>query len=472
MATKQIADPVHGTIHVDEVASRLISTRAFQRLRNIKQLGLAHLVFPGADYSRFSHSVGVYHVTGKLLDALGQRVEISANERQKYQLAGLLHDVGHYPFSHAMEHALKDYFAGTSLLDDGEQIVALPEHPDARKSLNHEETGQVVIEDDAEIADILRGAGFEPADVYSIFRRSTVLRFSNLISSDLDADRIDYLLRTAHHTGLPYGSVDLPYLLSQIRLDDENRLCLHPRALRTAEHFLLSRYFDYQQVAFHKTVAGLELILGDVLKALLYGGYIRSSAWDVRRMITSGGWEGFDDGQVLEKIRMLYNETNEPGIKARAGAILLRRPPKLVGRIEWLGDRQDRTVRQFTGNRQQIQEYIPRWAEEFRVPIDRWLTWHRSGVALTKIGSRIPVSALAEGDEDSIEKQEQSIRILNPPAGTSVSIQEIPSSLLSVLADQALYSSRVYVLLSPEEEALRTRIEEKIRHDLPYHAWT
>jgi HD superfamily phosphohydrolase len=170
---KQIADPVHGSIVVDELASRLIGTQAFQRLRNVKQLGLAHLVFPAADYSRFAHSIGVYHVTGRLLDALlARNVQIAPREQQRYKLAALLHDVGHYPFSHAMEHALKDHFSATSLLAGGGEG---PVDPDRSKSLNHEETGQEVIEGDTEIAAILGEAGFEPAEVYRIFRRAEVL---------------------------------------------------------------------------------------------------------------------------------------------------------------------------------------------------------------------------------------------------------------------------------------------------------
>jgi uncharacterized protein len=111
--TKRIADPVHKSIGLSNVELKVINTPAFQRLRNVKQLGLAYLVFPGADYSRFAHSLGVCHVTGQILDALSKNCpefQFSEPEKQLYRLAGLLHDVGHYPFSHTMEHAIEEYY--------------------------------------------------------------------------------------------------------------------------------------------------------------------------------------------------------------------------------------------------------------------------------------------------------------------------------------------------------------------------
>jgi len=115
---KRFADPVHDTVGLSELEVRVINSSVFQRLRGVKQLGLAHYVFPSLDYSRFAHSVGVCHVTGLILEAVcrAANVELSAEETQLYRLAGLVHDIGHYPFSHAMEEAIEEHYGETSLL--------------------------------------------------------------------------------------------------------------------------------------------------------------------------------------------------------------------------------------------------------------------------------------------------------------------------------------------------------------------
>jgi HD superfamily phosphohydrolase len=252
---KRVADPIHGTIGLTDPECRILATRAFQRLRNIKQLGLAHYVFPNADYSRFSHSLGVCHVAGRTLEAIQSQIgaqKLSDDEIQRYRLAGLCHDIGHYPYSHAMEYAIQDFYSESLL--EGSGCEGKPTPPS--EVIKHEQVGKRVLTLDPELLSI------KPADswreIASIFAREGPQTFGNLISSDLDADRIDYLMRTAHHTGLPYGNVDIEYLLSQVRIDAKNRVCFSDSALRAAEHLLVCRYFDYQQVAFNKTVAGLE----------------------------------------------------------------------------------------------------------------------------------------------------------------------------------------------------------------------
>lgn len=143
-ACKAVADPVHGTIQLTPLETKIISTRAFQRLRQVKQLGLANMVFPGADYSRFSHCLGVCHVTGRILDALNTKRPgiISPAEQDRYRLAGLLHDVGHYPFSHATEDALKDHFSAKLLEPASGASDPIPSAgAGGDKYINHEKVG-------------------------------------------------------------------------------------------------------------------------------------------------------------------------------------------------------------------------------------------------------------------------------------------------------------------------------------------
>ncbi len=313
---RRISDPVHDTIGLSDVEVEIIGSRAFQRLRNVKQLGLANLVFPGADYSRLSHCIGVCHVTGRILSALAANcpeLKLDPAKIQAYRLAGLLHDIGHYPFSHAMEDAIQNY-AAKPLIENGGVAI---------KTLNHERVGKYILETDPEIGAILGDHHVEPASISAIFNRSQPESLTNLISSDFDADRIDYLLRTAHFSGLPYGGIDLEYLLTQLRLDGEGRVCLTRKAICAADHFLLSRYFDYQQVSYHKTVAALEIVLKDVISAIIASGWIDCSEDEVRKSIVDGSWAQFDDLYVWGLIRKLASEDKSVnGSKSLSGNIM------------------------------------------------------------------------------------------------------------------------------------------------------
>lgn len=465
---KRISDPIHGSIELTELEWRVIATPAFQRLRNIKQLGLAHYVFPNADYSRFSHSLGVCHVAGRTLEAI-QKVSgasnVSDEEIQQYRLAGLLHDVGHYPYSHAMEEAIAEFYS--SMLLSPKNGASDEGIKDESKPLNHESAGERVLTLDSAFAALRDKAYWQ--SIADIFRRQEPPRFANLVSSDLDADRIDYLMRTAHHTGLPYGNVDIEYLLSQLQIDDQKRICFRAKALRAAEHLLVCRYFDYQQVAFNKTVAGLELLLREVLGELLGRGKIDcSTAW-VERAITSGTpWHHFDDSFLLQKIRELANETkedSETGPMVRA--ILDRIPPKLVGDIEYVADRHKKDKQDFNNIKKSIENERQKWEAKFDIPRCHWYIWTKSGIELTKAGSYVPISAALESkdtqSDKAKDKYEQALRIIEPNSETSTPIMEIPYSLMSVLADKALYSLRIYVLLPREKENQKEQIRAEIR---------
>ena len=467
---KHVADPVHGTVELTSPEVELISTQAFQRLRNVKQLGLAHLVFPGADYSRLSHCVGVCHVTGRILNSLRSNgdTNISEEEYQQYRLAGLLHDVGHFPFSHAFEDAVSDYYRDNQTT----QSFLESEHSTDQDCLptispndppDHEDVGRLLLENDIEIKQILENHDVLSHDIYSIFAREKPPRFANLISSDLDADRIDYLLRTAHHTGLPYGSVDIEYILSQLRLDDEQRICLTPKALRTAEHFLFCRYFDYQQTSYHKTVSAFEEVLKDIVFALLDRKVIDCSRTGIVRMIESNQWYQFDDSYILQKIRTLESSGVDDVLNVKIDAFLRRVPPKLIGSIEFLSDRNEET--DHLRNVRELERVRNELSNDFDIDPQLWYVWDSKVKSLTKVGSYAPVSMLPT-DKDELE---QSIRI--KVGHKSEPIVNIHRSLMSIMAQQALYTARLYVLLPKERESDRQAITEAARNKICYGYW-
>jgi HD superfamily phosphohydrolase len=366
-----------------------------------------------------------------------------------------------------MEDAIANYFSGEFMQpkDTAEGAGAGDglQGGDPPVWYNHERVSQQICEKDPELRSILRRARIKPVELYSIFNRQNPPRLANLVSSDLDADRIDYLLRTAHHTGLPYGSVDLAYLLSQMRVDQDDRICITSKALRTADHFLLCRYFDYQQIAYHKTVVAFELVLKDVLAEMFDCGLLEGTASWVSQAIEKGIWHQFDDLYVLMKIRELAASTKRDVVKRKAPAILDRRPPKLVFDKEFLGGKDGEETYRLT--KKAIKEKVAGWASHFGIHKDLWYLWGKSNT-LTKIGSHVPVSALArEATAEEKDQYEQAVRILRAD-NSSEPIVENAISLMKVLADFSLYTVRLYVLMPSETPELRKTIEDKVRQDM------
>lgn len=459
--SKRIADPVYGTIGLSELESRVINTGAFLRLRNVKQLGLAHYVFPGADFSRFAHSLGCCHVAGRILDAIKRTdpcADLSEDDIQLYRLAGLLHDIGHYPFSHAVEEAIKEFYTSDIVDWPSEQKT---KKGDDAKIFKHERTGREILDHDGELTDLLSKNGYSPESIWSIFmRKGPQIRFANLISSDLDADRMDYLLRNAHHTGLPYGTVDLDYIISQMRLDSDENVCISVKALRAADHLLLCRYFDYRQVYFHKTVAAFELVLKDVIASLLQESLIACSRDDVTRMIKDGKWYEFDDISLIERMRQYASVTADETGKVKARSILERNPPRLVYVAERLARRDETEKKRHQQLRRQLEDKKKNWAEEFGIDVSRWYVWRRT-IELTEVGSYTPLG------QEGREKSEHAARVrTREDSLESEPITSLQRSLMNVMSKYANYMLRVYVLLAPEELEKRPLIEERIQRDL------
>lgn len=194
---KTITDPLYGNINLTEIESKLVSTRAFQRLHNVRQLGLGHLVFPSAGYSRFAHSIGACHNADRIMTAIEanqSNKKFEDVERQAFRIAALFHDLGHYPFSHTTEHAIKRYFRDGiySQSEDRQQVFDVIKQAAVTPTyLDHEDTGKLIFLEDPEISEIFSNAGdVSKDDVTGAYLDENL---STIISSDLDCDRLDYL---------------------------------------------------------------------------------------------------------------------------------------------------------------------------------------------------------------------------------------------------------------------------------------
>ena len=236
---KTIRDPLWNTIHLDATAVRIVDTPEFQRLRYIRQLGLAHLVYPGATHTRFDHALGVYHLTSVALRHLRDRGGVAPEAWEGEELvpyAGLLHDIGHYAFSHALEELEAEH---------------VPVH--------HEEVSQRFFASPT-LRDALAPLGLSAPDrIHEIISGESGLPLRGLVSGSLDLDKMEYLRRDARFCGVPYGEVDVSRLLQGLALleDPETgafEVGVHEKAIAALESLLFAKYQMFRNVYWHHGV--------------------------------------------------------------------------------------------------------------------------------------------------------------------------------------------------------------------------
>jgi HD superfamily phosphohydrolase len=301
-----VQDSVHGRIWLTEIERDVVATALFQRLRRIEQLGLGSFVFPTATHTRFAHSLGAMHVMGLMLSQPSLRDHYRDREEriQELRLAALLHDVGHYPFSHLGENV----WPQVANIPDGEDVFKAAAALKPPRSGGHERlTSKIIRETEigAKIDDALspvegRSSSEIIADLIS--GEDVDVVGTNLVSSDLDCDRLDYLVRDSMGAGLSYGQVDLQYLIETLIVaNDERRgkmLAVEARhGARALEHFILARYFHYARFVTHKTIAAAELLLAVALIELIRTGLLPSYD-EVSASIGTEKFLGLVDGRI------------------------------------------------------------------------------------------------------------------------------------------------------------------------------
>jgi HD superfamily phosphohydrolase len=231
-----IRDPLWNNITLDDLALRLVDTRAFQRLRYVRQLGLAYLVYPGATHTRFEHALGTWHLAGRTLELLQARGDLKAGQAREARIvavAALLHDIGHYPFSHALEE------------------IGAPHHEDVAGALLTR----------GEIAEVLHDAIDEeaPAQVVELIRGKSTSTLQGLISGSLDLDKIEYLKRDALMCGVTYGEIDVDRLIHSLTLVHDpvtgrQTVGVSEKGLSALESLLFAKYQMYRNVYWHHAV--------------------------------------------------------------------------------------------------------------------------------------------------------------------------------------------------------------------------
>ena len=313
-----IRDPLWNNIRVDALTLQLVDTPVFQRLRYVRQLGLAYLVYPGATHTRFEHALGAYHLarlTLSLLDERGELAGVPLEERAITQAAALLHDVGHYPFSHALE-----------------EIGAL----------HHEEVAAPLVLEGPVGAMLVASFGADaPQRVFALIRGQSESPLQGLVSGSLDLDKIEYLKRDALMCGVPYGEIDVDRLLNSLVIVDEpdsgrRVVGVLEKGLSALESLLFAKYQMYRNVYWHHAVRSATSMYKRLVDEALTAGDV-----DPRSLST------FDDEGLLHRL-------GERGIPPLLAALRERRLYKRVLEcpaaelanepLEWIADDRAATI--------------------------------------------------------------------------------------------------------------------------------
>jgi HD superfamily phosphohydrolase len=274
----EITDPIHRYIRFSETEREIVDTVIFQRLRGIRQLAGAHLVYPSAQHSRFEHSIGTMHIAGYAGETLFSKGYFGDEDKvQQLRLAALLHDIGHGPFSHLFEEVLME-----------------------KHNMNHEDMGKYIISR-SEISDILGRHGYNSSDICKLsFGQSNIQFFNEIISGALSADMMDYLPRDSLFTGVEYGKIDYHRLISSFEVTTDGHLAINKSALYSLESMLISRYEMYKAVYFHKTVRSAEVML--LRSIMLADEQLNLTDKTLNKYLS------LTDEITLERIRLLGND--------------------------------------------------------------------------------------------------------------------------------------------------------------------
>lgn len=304
----QILDNVHGFISYTAAEEQIMQLQLFKRLQSIKQLSVVNWVFPGSEHTRYIHSLGVMHIADKMAIALG----LSNYERRILRLAGLLHDIGHYPQSHVCEMPYKNHRVGEKPLDNRQDDFCRRHNLDirkqiseftieqktslmsTRKGLHHEAVGADIVRRNKEITRIIReecGTPHAPKIIADIITGNiehserTDPLWVQILHSEMDADGIDYMMRDSAFAGTSFGSCEIDQLIRCLDVGKVNGtriLCIRPKGVAAADQYLINKFFHYAQVVCNRHIVISEWMAGIVTLWMLQNGRVFPSATSLK----------------------------------------------------------------------------------------------------------------------------------------------------------------------------------------------
>jgi HD superfamily phosphohydrolase len=466
---KVVVDSIHGDIHLKDREVQVIDTPSFQRLRQLKQLAMAQMVYPSATHTRFAHSVGALGTMIRILEGGKENnINIKKEERDNLRLAALLHDVGHYPYSHLMERVDSVELIEEQISSTGKKTLNVKREPYPE----HEETGTWIVEQQPDLRDALGGKERAKA-VADLFTRTRAedLQLSKLIHSSLDLDRLDYLLRDSHATGVPYGNIDINYLLSNLSISPSGVVGFTQKALPAVEQFLFARFFMHQVVYYHKTTYGLEEACRQLLRRLRdrkksYG--VPANGNEIREIVTSHRIFTFTDA-FLDRVISQAAEDKDECIKCLACCIQSRRPPKLLKEVSVCEKAETKyhAGKTFMSN---CRGDIEGLSKKFKLKLWQFLLCSNPPLKLLKIQPTLTArqaKKLGTGQmKDQAEKEEEEdIKIFRKGATEPDSLITFENTLIARCANYAFQSFRLYVVLREgEDENITSKLQKEVEN--------
>ena len=450
--SKIVVDNIHGDIRLSGAEWKIVNTASFQRLRRLKQLGLGHLTYPNATHTRFAHSLGVFGVMQRILRAPG--ISLKEEDKADLRLAALLHDIGHYPYSHLMERidrvTLTEEAVNKSPLTGKTSLEAVEKrYPD------HEAVGRLIL---TKQPDLIKAIGSEERAhrIGQIFSRTEAAnqQLSKLIHSSLDMDRLDYLVRDSQATGVPYGMIDLNYLLNNVRISPNGQVGVNQKALAAAEHFLIARLFMYRAVYYHKTTYAFEEACRQLLCRLKKQGAmpIPKNGTEIEEMVSGEKLADFSDAYVDRLIQEAASDASSDAVvKILARCILSRNPPRLLAEVSGLEENRDGAYGRGTGFKSDCRHHIPEMASKYGVPVGRFLI---CGPKPIKIEERSSLFSLKEAREIvGKEEREELIKVFWNGESEPRSMIDIPDSLTKYCSERAYGIHRLYFAPSDDRDS-------------------
>jgi uncharacterized protein len=453
---KLIVDSIHGDIRLKPLECRVVDTASFQRLRHLKQLQFGHVTYPGATHSRFAHCIGVLGIMARITEIARDALSLKDDQIEDIRLAGLLHDIGHYPYSHLMGKVDKVTLT-EEVVGSGAKTIASgsPRYP------KHEEIGEIIVTGQKDLLDIL---GEDRAvRVANLFRRTAAAHpeLSKLVHSSLDMDRLDYLIRDARAAGIPFGLIDLNYLLNNFRASPTGAIGVPEKAITAVDHFLLGRFFMYRSVYYHKTTFGLEKACRHLLRRGRDAGKfgIPPDGNAVRDLVRGPKLGTFTDAFVDQIVEAAATDA-DPVIKALANSIRRRRPPKLLREILVL--KQSGTL-DHAGVifKKDCKHHLQGLADRHGLQLGRFLVTETPALTLEKRGA-----LMTEADARSLDEpeKEEIIKVFVGDLPEPVSVVDVPHSIAHLCSNHFFQAFRLYLVLDDDtDEALVERLRAEVK---------